>query len=308
MKKLLTGAMIFGTFATAAYAAPRGTVEVGFETERVNSRYEDSSFILPYVKTKTFFNETTPYYMEANYSFRYHDKNRGGTDEKAKDKRQRYELYVGGYSLTNGNFAFAPKVGVRHEEFSNQVDGRAERSVFRFYPNMSYKIDETNALSLGGFIATISDKRTGKGRNGDVDSYDKRQSDYLHELEFAHTYRLNDRQTFTTSIYNEYESNQYQGTNEIWELRFKFNYALVNGKTKVSPFVRLPINRESREVQKDGTRETVDTDRTRVGVSASHQVNEDWTMLGETWYQTQTKEDGPSKDTVFLKLAMRYSY
>lgn len=173
---------------------------------------------------------------------------------------------------------------------------------------MSYKVNDEHALGLGGFVAYIDDQRTGETRAGDTGTEnDKEYSDYLHELELSHTYRLNNRQSFVSSLYSEYEKNVYQGTTEIWEARFRFNHALENGKTNLSFFTRLSINRESRGITETG-RETTDIDRTGIGVSASHKVNEDRTLLGETWYQTQTKENGPSQDTVFTKLAMRYSY
>lgn len=307
MKKMIPALALLLTTGGDLYGAPRGSVEIGFENESVNSRYEDASFILPYFKTKTFFNETTPYYMEANYSFRYHT-DRGGEGEKSKDKRQRYELFFGGYKLVNGNFAFAPKVGFRHEGFSDVEDGRANRTIYRFYPNMSYRIDEKNAFFMEGFLAYVADERTGAGRTGDSSrEKDKEYSDYLHELELGHRYKLNDRQVFQSSIYSEYEKNKYDGTSEIWELRLRFNHTLENGKTTLSAFTRLPINRERRNITDKG-RETEDIDRTRIGVSGVHEIDESWTVIGETWYQTQTKEDGPSQDTMFLKLAMKYSY
>lgn len=310
MKKVLAGIMMMGAIGMTAQASPRGTVEIGFENEKNSSTNKKSDMILPYVKTKTFFNETTPYYVEANYSFRHqHEKDSGD-----RDKRQRYELFFGGYSLATENFAFTPKIGFRHEEFSNVENGTANRTIWRVYPNMSYKINDTNSVSLSGFIAPISTNRSGESASGDVGGdYDKEYTDYLHELELGHTYRLNDHQSLTTSIYNEYEKNHYVRTAEIWELRFRFNHAMENGKTTISPFTRLPINRESRTINESG-RYTEDTNRIRIGVAGSHKVSDDWTMLGEVYYQNTTSTETSSgstkasNDLYFLKLAMRYSY
>jgi len=290
-----------------AFAVPRGTVEVGFESETYDSLNEHSSFVLPYVKTKTHFNETTPYYMEANYSFRYHTE-RPDAKNRQKDKRQRYELYLGGYRLVNNNFAMAPKIGVRYEEFANMSNDMANRTQFRFFPNMSYKINDTHAIGLVGYVSYTTAEQTGRGRNGDKENWDKRYSDYLHELSLDYRYKVGSRQTLVTSIFHKYETFVYARTIEAWELRFRFNHVTEDGKTTVSPYVRLPLNRETRAVTGNGERNTVDTDRTRAGVALSHKVSESWTTIGDVWYQSQTKENGPSIEAYFLKLALRYTY
>ncbi|UUV20121.1 hypothetical protein NRK67_17110 (plasmid) [Fusobacteria bacterium ZRK30] len=303
MIKLSSKIGIFMLLSTMAFAG--GTVEIGFESETRDSndsttfeKQKQNNFILPYVKTKTFFGENSPYFIEANYSYK-HDY------EKIKAKRterDRYEVFIGGYKLVSDRFVFAPKVGVRHEEFNNI--GKASETHFKFYPGMSFKINPKNAVSLVGYFEYSESKMKGK----DGYTYDKENGDYIHELSLDYMHKTYDKQAIIASLFNKYEENTDVNTVNVWELRFKMNHTTESGRLTVSPYVRLPIHGENKIESgvKKGTK--TDINKARVGVASSYKVTESLTTLGEVWYQTQTMNKLPSLDTYFLKLALRYAY
>lgn len=284
MKKLLAVAAIVGTVSTLSLDAHAvsGEFQVGTEYEDYNGAYNSEDFILPFVYGKLYPMEESPFFVEAKYSYRKKDDD----DAYRKDRRRRYEFYTG-YAWKWDRFAFTPKAGIRFEEYSDTATNDTV-SKWRFYPNMSYKLNDKTSLFLSGFVSYVDIEKNDKQ---DVDGYqvDGYQVDgYNHELESGVKYKLPNTQELQVSLYSEYTRDKDESSTEEYQLRLRYNHKLENGKTTLSPWVRIGLDREQRDKNGQGDKDRL---RHRIGLTASHNVTDDFSVFGEINWQTEKVED-----------------
>lgn len=76
-----------------------------------------------------------------------------------KTNRDRIELYLKGYTLNRGAYSFSPSAGFRYESWDVNYDNPKKQDKWklelRFYPNMTYKLNDQLSLYMNGFVAPV---------------------------------------------------------------------------------------------------------------------------------------------------------
>lgn len=295
MKKILAVAAIVGavgTYSQDTHAFGGGHIEMGTEIEDYNTDYDGDDFLLPFIAGKINPIEGSPWSIESKYSYRY----RTDKDRRSGDKRQRFELYTG-YGWKSENFAFTPKTGFRHEEFD---DTAKSITTYRFYPNMSYKVNDDWSVFLSGFSGFRTENNAST------------KDEYVHEYDSGVRYRLPNAQQLQVSVYSEYANGNGDAgeTTEEWQLRLRYNHKMENGKTTVSPWARIGLDRETRKSTEENDRDRI---RHRFGLTVSHKSTDTFTVFGEVNWQTERVEGydgvrGEDKQRTFYKLGFRQAF
>lgn len=288
MKKKLLGLGLLLLASTASYAIS-GSFGMGVENEDYHGSYSTTNdMAMPYF-TASFKDiiPGNPLTLDLSYSYRY----KVDDASRAKDRRDRYEAYLG-YKWKWNRFTFSPKIGIRHEAFahgessSRQATARYQ-SIYRIYPNFSYKINDDISYYLSGFVAPTKtklnpSKKRAKGVKGET-YYD----DYKHELESGLSFTLSPTQNFKAALYSEYERLVDDQSKEEWQLRLSYSHKL-NSKLKVEPYARIGIDRDQRKKHKKNTEnESKDILRHRFGIKANYAVTDTFTLLADVYWQTE---------------------
>lgn len=290
MKRLLgLGALLL--VSTTAFALS-GKVEVGSENEDYHGSYSTSNDMsMPYIglSLKDII-PGSPLTLDLKYAYRY----RYDEDAREKDRRERYEAYLG-YSWTWDRLTFSPKVGIRHESYDGSKATNDYQSFYRIYPNFSYQITDTVSLYQSGYVAptkTNMNSKSGKTRYNDDEIGESYYGDYKHELELGLSFKLADNKNLKTALYSEYEHLEDDQSKEEWQLRLIYTHQL-NEKVKLEPFARIGLDREQREKKTGADKDLL---RHRFGVKGEYKVTPTFTLLGEIYWQTerQGNYDGPS--------------
>lgn len=226
-----------------------------------------------------------PLTLDLRYQYRYMDKR----DFRNQDRRNRYEAFLG-YQWKWDRLTFSPKIGIRHDAFSHgeskDTQGRVNeyQSVYRFYPNFSYKINDNLSYYFSGFVAPTRTKMSDEvNRKNDEDGYGKTYSDYKHELETGLEFKLAPGRTLKTGLYSEYERLVEDQSKEEWQFRVMYTHKL-NEKWTFTPYARIGLDREQRE-KKNG--EARDILRHRFALRTRYQMTETFAILGEVYWQTE---------------------
>ncbi|GLI55340.1 hypothetical protein PM10SUCC1_08540 [Propionigenium maris DSM 9537] len=313
MKKRIAAGFLYGVMGLSAMGAS-GYFEAGTEIEDFTSSYEEKDFVLPYIKGKLSPYNNSPFFIEAKYSYRLHEDDK----EHEGDRRKRTELYLG-YAWEMGRFKFTPKAGIRYENYASSETGDSAREAtydeiiqYRIYPNMSYTINDSVEWFFEGFLApTTSKLNDTKTRGGDGVEGKEYGSDYRHELDSGLKFKLPNGQKLSLSLYSEYKREVYASSTEEYQFRIVYDHKLKNGKTTLTPFARIGLEREQR--YKDGSDLEKDRLRHRFGLKTSHKVSEDFTLLGEVYYQTGRVEDSSGnresdENKMFYKVGFRQAF
>lgn len=237
-----------------------------------------------------------PLTLSLKYQYRYMDK----TKARNMDRRSRYEAFLG-YQWKWDRLTFSPKIGIRHDAFSNgessATQGRVNeyQSVYRFYPNFSYKINDNLSYYFSGFVAPTRTKMSDSKFRTDDEVPGKTYSDYKHELETGLEFKLAPGRTLKTGLYSEYERLVEDQSKEEWQFRVMYTHKL-NEKWTFTPYARIGLDREQRRKSDGDSRDIL---RHRFALRTRYQMTETFAILGEVYWQTerqhQYKDKGPAK-------------
>ncbi|HDT2949712.1 hypothetical protein OFN39_25580, partial [Escherichia coli] len=137
------------------------TVELGFENEQYNYAYRSADVFMPYIKSN--FNPVTDSALNVSLTYMYQDqygkKHKKTSEDRFKTNRDRIELYLKGYTLNRGAYSFSPSAGFRYESWDVNYDNPKKQDKWklelRFYPNMTYKLNDQLSLYMNGFVAPV---------------------------------------------------------------------------------------------------------------------------------------------------------
>ena len=311
MKQSLRFAVAAAAMGMAATASA-GYFEIGTELESFNSDYSSSDMVLPYMAVGGNPIEGTPFSAELKTSYRQRNESaaRGGN-------RYRQDITVG-YSWDFGDFVFAPRYRLR-QDFMNSGSRTYEH---RFFPNMSYRLNDTFSLQLDGFVAPVQQKRvSARGEDAANGETIGNYTDYKQEFDVRLHTQLSETQRLTVSVFNEYSKNskmtsaqdgQDQLSASEWQLRVVYSQNF--GDFSLTPFARFGLSNKSERVNK----EKFDQNRHRFGLAGTYRLSSDLSLVGETYYQTQNQqgfigdttqvEDRNDRNMMFYKLGVRYSF
>ena len=298
--------------ATAAMAmsASAGYFEIGAEIEDYNGVHGDGDFYLPYVTVGGNPIEGSSFTAELKTSQRIMD----ASDARASSNRYRNDITIG-YTFQHGDFTFNPRYRQRQNFYANSRDYE-----HRFFPNMSYRLNDTFSLQLDGFVAPVHKKR--QSARG-TDSADQLHDyvDYKHEFDMRLNTQLSETQRLTVSVYNEYSrttelsksaANDGDTTRNANEWQLRVVYSQNFGDFTLTPFARFGLSKTAQKVE--GYK--LDENRHRFGIAGSYKLSSDLTLVGETYFQTQNQESWNGTNTVsdsdknmmFYKVGVRYSF
>lgn len=225
-----------------------------------------------------------PLTLDLRYQYRYMDKEAA----RNKDRRNRYEAFLG-YQWKWDKLTFSPKIGIRHDAFSNgetkETQGRVNeyQSVYRFYPNFSYKINDNVSYYFSGFFAPTRTKMSDEAYRVDDPVPGKTYSDYKHELESGFEFKLAPGKTLKTALYSEYERLVEDQSKEEWQLRIIYTQKL-NEKWTINPYARIGLDREQRRKSDGAERDIL---RHRFAMRAQYKMTDSFTVLGEVFWQNE---------------------
>lgn len=313
MKKSLRFAVAAAAMGMAATASA-GYFEIGAEIEDYNGTYGDESFYLPYVTIGGNPIEGSSFTAELKTSQRMMD----AYGERNSKNRYRNDITIG-YTFQHGDFTFNP----RYRQRQNFLSSGAREFEHRFFPNMTYRLNDTFSLQLDGFLAPVQKKN--QAARG-TDSADGRHDyvDYKHELDMRLNTQLSETQRLTVSIYNEYgrttdlekgieadDGHKTRNANE-WQLRLVYTQNF--GDFSLTPFARIGLSKKNQNV--NGAK--LNENRHRFGLAGSYRLSSDLSLVGETYFQTRKKQeydrinhsvsDTHNQNMMFYKVGVRYSF
>lgn len=322
-KKVLASLILL---SSSAYAA---NVELGFENEQYTSKYKTSDVFMPYVATSFDPIDGSSLNVSMKYLFQDQYGKKDATTEKDKFKtdRDRIEVYVKGYTWKNGNFAFSPQAGFRYEAWDINYNGNTGKQdkrklELRFFPNMTYKVNDQVSLYLSGFVAPVFMETKQESRKDD--SYVKGElstnnyyGDYYHELQLLGVkYKIDDSNTVWSSIYNERKYSEHASKYDRWQWRVGYDLKATNDLS-ISPFVRYDLqykeeNIESIKFVKDHGKSR-NKDELRIGSGFNYKATSTVNIVGEIYWQTAKVESysgvsSDDKNRMFYKLGVRKTF
>jgi|GEM_PF-686312 hypothetical protein len=318
---LICLALTMGTQALAA-----NSIEFGFENEQYEKMYNDSDTFNPYVKVNLNPKKDSPLQLELKYMyFHQYGKNRNeGHNARFKTNKKRIEFFASGYKYKNNNFTFSPKIGFRFEASdvnrTEKPKSQTDRMFnLRLFPNMTYDINDKVQLYLNGFVGPqINRVQHGTRKDHSYDSTSKDSAIYWHdwyqEIEVIGVkYKLDNKDTFWTSLYNEYKRNEYKENYTRWQLRTGYNWN-VNSKLSINPFIRYDLSyvTTNDEISSDHGKEK-DSHETRIGSTVKYKIDPTLTLGGEIYWQNAKTEDykgkdNPDKNRMFYKLSITKAF
>lgn len=322
-KKILVSLILL---SSSAYAA---NVELGFENEKYTSKYKTSNVFMPYVATNfdPIDGSSLSISMKYMYQNQYGKKDGATEKDRFKTDRDRIEVVAKGYTWKNGDFAFSPQVGFRYEawdiDYQNNTSKQDKRRLeLRFYPNMTYKINDQVSLYLSGFVGPVfmETKQESRKDNGYVKGNlgtNTYYGDYYQELQLLGVkYKINNDNTVWTSIYNERKYSEYASKYDRWQLRVGYDLKATSDLT-INPFVRYDLhyseeNTENIDFSKDHGKSR-DKDELRIGSGFNYKATSTVSLLGEVYWQTAKVESysgvtSDDKNRMFYKLAVRKTF
>lgn len=323
LKKL---SLIFLALTIGTQTLAANSIEFGFENEQYEEMYNDSDTFNPYVKVNLNPKKDSPLLLELKYMyFHQYGKNRNeGHDARFKTNKKRVEFFASGYKYKNNNFTFSPKVGFRFEASdvnrTEKPKSQTDRMLnLRFYPNMTYDINEKVQLYVSGFVGPqINRVQHGTRKDNSYNPTSKNSAIYWHdwyqEMEvIGIKYKLDNKDTIWASLYNEYKRNEYKENYTRWQLRTGYNWN-VNSKLSINPFIRYDLSyvTTNDEATSDHGKEK-DSHETRIGSTVKYKIDPTLTLGGEIYWQNAKTEDykgndNPDKNRMFYKLSITKAF
>lgn len=301
------------------------TVELGFENEQYNHAYRTSDVFMPYVASS--FNPIPDSDLNVSFKYMYQDqygKKHSDTESgKFKTDRDRIELYIKGYTWKKGNYSLSPSAGFRYEAWNVDYDSASKQDKrkleLRFYPNMTYKINNQFSLYMNGFVAPVFMETKQESRKdnhyvkGDL-STQHYNGDYYQELEVLGVkYKVNDNNTVWSSFYNERKHAEHASKYDRWQLRVGYNLKAMESLS-INPYIRYDLyyNEESIE-NTNGYGLSKDKKEVRIGSTFNYEVVSTVNLLAEIYWQTAkvesyTGESSDDKNRMFYKLGIRKTF
>ena len=207
----------------------------------------------------------SPLGISGSFSSRIYDaSNQRGSDFT------RQQLYVN-YKWTAGDFTFSPKAGIRRND---KVSARDME--YRLYPNFGYKLSDSTSVHLNTFFNSIRS-------TPDTGSATKK---------FNYEVLAGVKHSLTSVDYVKFELFTEQTKNKETDVKgdrrqLRAAYGHNFGDVSAELFGRYDVKKESDDV--DQGKET------RIGLKANYIMNDDWSVSGVAWHNTDRDNDAEAK-------------
>lgn len=301
------------------------TVELGFENEQYNHSYRSSDVFMPYISSG--FNPIDDSELNLFFKYMYQDqygKKHSKTESgKFKTDRDRLDFYIKGYTWKKGSYIFSPSAGFRYENWNidyNNDNRQDKRNLeLRFYPNMTYKINNQFSLYMNGFVAPVfmETKQESRKDNHYVKgnlSTQHYNGDYYQELEVLGVkYKINDKNTVWSSFYNEIKYSEHASKYERWQLRLGYDLKAMES-LNINPFIRYDLYYKEECIENTKNHGlSKDKKEVRIGSALNFEVVSTINLLAEIYFQTAkvesyTGESAEDKNRMFYKLGIRKTF
>ncbi len=301
------------------------TVELGFENEQYNYAYRSADVFMPYIKSN--FNPVTDSALNVSLTYMYQDqygkKHKKTSEDRFKTNRDRIELYLKGYTLNRGAYSFSPSAGFRYESWDVNYDNPKKQDKWklelRFYPNMTYKLNDQLSLYMNGFVAPVFFKTQQESRKDN--NYVKGKlgakrynNDYYQELQILGVrYKFNNDNTLWASVYNERKYNQHSSKYDRWQLRGGYDFK-VTEEFVLSPFIRYDLSYREKNLESTSNNGLSKNNKEiRNGASFSYKIIPSVKLVGEIYRQTTNIENyygehSEDKNRMFYKLGINKTF
>lgn len=312
-KKLLLMGLV--TALSTGAMAMSGSWGMSMEAENNSNAFNNGDMILPTITGTLFPVEDSSFYVGTKMSTRVHlDNSRFYYDSDNRragkgDGRDRYEVFSG-YTWTEGNFSFMPKITYRYENYKFK-QSKDQMHFVRINPNMKYNVNEDVTVYFNGLInpgTKKGDAFTSDYDGTNIDSY--KHKSFSYEAELGAKYKVADNQDIAFGIYNEREIEKDKFERNIWEARIYYDLTFENG-VKVGPYVRACLSRKDKG-NGDNPRDEYSNKRNRYGVKAKFPVSETFDMYSEIYLQPHKnaggKSDTKTNNKLFYKLGFTQKF
>ncbi|UUV19773.1 outer membrane beta-barrel protein [Fusobacteria bacterium ZRK30] len=318
MKKKLLLMSLMTALSTGAMAIS-GSWGMSMEGENNSNAFNNGDMILPAITGTLFPMEDSSFYVGTKITTRIHLNNSAfyNADDRSLSKgdgRDRYEIFTG-YTWTEGNFSFMPKIAYRYENYKFK-QSKDQMHFVRINPNMKYTVNEDVTVYFKGLINPGTKKGDAYDwtnldgtKTGHKDSY--KHKSFSYEAELGAKYKLADNQDVAFGVYNEREIEKDKFERNIWEARAYYDYKFENG-VKAGPYARFCLSRNDKG-NGDNKFDKYSNKRNRYGIKADFPVSETFAMYSEVYYQVHKnagikKGNSVTNDRLFYKLGFTQKF
>ena len=299
------GPLLAFAVSTTAVFAVADTIEMGAEYRDFNEPYSRDNLQAGFVAFNLNPVDDAPLQVIGKFEYRYMD----FSGKRHTNNRYRQSIHLG-YQWDLGDFSWAPKIGLRQQQFENNTEGLE----YRFYPGLQYQLTDLTSVSLAGWMAMVQMRVPVRKEVSDGQLRSK-YNDYIHKLEVKFNHRLSSTQSaalglFHEMVYREDEDRAYSvGRNETVELRLYYKQDF--GVLSLEPYARIDLTQGQRDNQGNNRHQKAN----RLGIKAEYEINQQFALLPEIYIDGSEVSDWnsqadnhPNKYYFFYGLSLKYRF